>query len=278
MTARDAALDWVLEQITAWRREADVQWRPDRVGLNDGLKSLQAAGIPEGLAAYVVLGCEWLWRVVKTGDEDVEEFLIAVENALSNIMAPPVAFWVTEALAGPLKEKLKREGRKLLALGTYLPGPALGFRSLFAPHEPVRRVRPEPVVPRVRGRIPWPAPWVAGAIIRELLQKRSAKDRRLPLEITRALYGGRQVEAIEFKTQTAVLTSEVLQWWVDGFEHRYQQFLRMTAAPPEDWGAMWRSHLAVLEPGATFPSDPERAREILEAYGASGRKRFQKPT
>src|SRR5437660_1175364 len=123
---RAEAVAWVVETICAWRQEADVPWEPARDRLESVLDDLKHDGIAEGLVIYIVLGCEWLLRVGKVTRADAEAMLVSLEDALAGSMDPELAYWVTEVLARPLRAMVTREGRKLLALGTYLPmaGPA----------------------------------------------------------------------------------------------------------------------------------------------------------
>jgi len=279
---RDEALAWVVQQICEWRRDGDVPWKPDRSRLAIALDDLelrrngQVAGIAEGLVVYIVLACEWLLRVGKIGPGDVEGMLVALEDALAERMAPELAFWVTEVLAKPLRDKVTKEGRKLLSLGTYLPMARPTLRQLFAPSEPMRRLPPDRIVPAARGRIPWPAPWVAGALVRELLNRRRVDLAQPALKLTQALFGHRQVKPAEFEAQTRGLTPSVLAWWVDVFEHRYGQRFAPAGTSPELWAAFY-SDLTVLGPESVFPSDPDRTRELLLAYAAVRRLRGQKP-
>jgi len=118
---------------------------------------------------------------------------------------------------------------------------------------------------------------VAGALVREILDRRGAELARRPLKLTQALFGNRQVEPAEFKAQTRGFTSPVLKWWVEMFWQRYGQRFGPTDTSPELWGAALYSDLAVLPPESVFPSDAERTRELLEAYAGVRRQRGQKP-
>ena len=253
-----------------------MPWSPDCGRLTAALDDLGATGIAEGLVVYIVLGCEWLLRVGKVTTADAESMLLRLEDALAECMDPELAFWVTEVLAGPLRDRVTKEGRKLLALGTYLPMASPAMRQLFNPGEPARRMRPDRLVPTARGRIPWPAPWVAGALLREILNRRGVEVARRPLELTQALFGLRKVERAEFEAQTRQLTPLVLKWWVEVFEHRYGQRFGAMATSPDLWGASFYSDL-MLRPEAVFPSDPERVGELLQAYATVRRPRGQKP-
>jgi hypothetical protein len=53
---------------------------------------------------------------------------------------------------------------------------------------------------------------------------------------------------------------------------RYGQRFGTTGAAPELWGTSLYSDLVVLGPPAAFPSDPERASELLHAYAAGAVK------
>src|SRR5437660_9050706 len=137
--SRDEALDWAVEAICLWRKQAGVLWKPDRGGLEAILDDLETKRHGQG--------CEWLLRVGKVTSADVDAMLVELEEALGEQMAPALAYWVTEVLEGPLKARVTKEGRKLVALGMYLPMARLGLRRLFARAEPAQRVRPERLVP-----------------------------------------------------------------------------------------------------------------------------------
>ncbi len=278
---RDEALDWAIEAICAWRQEAGVSWKPDRGRLAAVLSDLRqdgkAIGISEGLVVYIVLGCEWLLRVGKVGTADADAMLVELEGALAEHIAPELAFWFVEVLASSLRTRISREGRKLFSLQTHLPMAGPGLPRVLTSTEFVRRTRPDPVVPRARGRIPWPAPWVAGALVREFLDRRSVERAGRPLKLTQALFGRRQVEPVDFRVQTQSLTPSVLKWWVETFEHRYGQRFGSAGTSPELWGASLYNDLAVHGPEAVFSSDPGRTHELLQAYGAIRRPRVQKP-
>jgi hypothetical protein len=274
---RAEAVAWVVDTICEWRREADVPWKPAPDRLEAVLDDLKHHGIAEGLVIYIVLGCEWLLRVGKVTKADAEATLTRLGDALAGSMDPELAFWVTEVLAEPLRAKITREGRKLLALGPHLPMASPAMRQLFKPDEPAQRTPPGRLVPASRGRIPWPAPWVAGALVGQILERQRIDVARRPLKLTQALFGRRrQIELGEFKAHTWALAPSVLEWWTEVFEHRYSQRFGTTDTVPDSWGAGFYSDLVVLGPHAVFPSDPERASELLQAYSAARRRRRPK--
>jgi hypothetical protein len=270
------AIAWAIEEIGRWRDEAGIPWRPDGKRLYGTLEDLERAGLPSALSAFVVLGCEWLFRVAKVQDNDVDDVLKNVESGLAGVMRPEYAYWIVETLREPLALKVRKEGRKLVSLGLYVPGQPPAF-DLFE-RGPRKRERPTRLVSPSRGRVPWPAPWVAGAIVRQLLATKGSDPGRQPLNLTRALYGQRSVEPVEFKAQARGLVEPVSEWWAEAFEHRYENWLARTSGDAEDWAAMWRSHLSVFEPKGIFPCDHHRTRALLDSYAAAGRRHGQKRT
>ena len=265
-----AAIKWAVHEIRQWRDEAGIPWSPDPQLLRAVLDRLQASGVPQALTAYVILGCEWLLRVAKVATPDVEVMLSDVERGLAQVMPTEYAYWLVETLRDPLARKIRSEGRKLLSLGVWVPMSEETI-TIFET-QPRKRERPARLVPPSRGRIPWPAPWVAGAIVREMLVRRSSGPGRHPLDLTQALYGRRRVEPIEFKTQTRGLTAKALEWWLDAFERRYSGWLDRTADDADDWASMWKSHLAVFGVAGVFPCDAAPTRQLMHAYGSIGRR------
>src|SRR5689334_13178708 len=117
-----AVIEWIGQQIGKWRVEAEQTRKPDLDAFRETVTQIAAAGVPEGLVAYVVLGCEWLFRVRRMTDADVEEVAGRLQEGLSKSLGDEhLGYLVTEALKPRVGQIVRREGRIVVPFGLYLP-------------------------------------------------------------------------------------------------------------------------------------------------------------
>lgn len=83
---KELGTQWFLERIHGWRIAVANRQRIDANAMDHVLGKLRAAGLPTALPDYVVLGCEWLFRLRDFDDRDVQRFLDRVRLALESIM------------------------------------------------------------------------------------------------------------------------------------------------------------------------------------------------
>jgi hypothetical protein len=105
--------------------------------LNHTLARIAAAGIPEAETGYVILGCEWLFRLRDFGPQDAERVLLRIEMRLTNILGANEAWIVTEALAPDIRRLLRRH-RQLAAVLEMKPPPAFPFADQLTVTAPAR--------------------------------------------------------------------------------------------------------------------------------------------
>src|SRR5262249_15154041 len=154
--AMDAATwDWIGHLIARWRAEADVSRAPDLRALTEATRSISESGIPEGLVAYVVLGCEWLVRARLVKDSDVEEVVRRLQEGFATPLRDPhLAYLVTEALRLKIAPLVKREGRVSVPFGLYLPLESRLLAGLFRANDDAAdqdlRPRPKRIAPSRR--------------------------------------------------------------------------------------------------------------------------------
>ena len=61
-------LQWICKEILEWRTAAGQRTKLNPGELRRILDDLDSTvRMPEGLAGYVVLGCEWLFRILELG-------------------------------------------------------------------------------------------------------------------------------------------------------------------------------------------------------------------
>jgi hypothetical protein len=107
-----ATLSWALDRIEEWRNEAGDFRVPDRERLQAILRSLHRRRVHAGFVLYLVLGCEWLFRMrLDSG----ERHIVALDDTTMPIrVADPVA-WT------PAEPRPRPGGRMI----STRPGPAL---------------------------------------------------------------------------------------------------------------------------------------------------------
>src|SRR5262249_13726003 len=117
--AMDAATwDWMGRLITGWRAEADVARAPNLRVLSEVAQRISESGITEGLVAYVVLGCEWLFRARLVKDADVEDVVRRLQEGFAGSLRDPhLAYLVTEVLRPKIEDLVKREARVSVPFG-----------------------------------------------------------------------------------------------------------------------------------------------------------------
>lgn len=266
------ALMWLVSQINSWRKEAGIVRKINAMPLERILTRIQKVGVEEELAAYVVLGCEWLFRVKRISDRDIEEMLLEIEDALVKILEPNdhLAYWMTEAIAPNFRKVLQKEGRMLVSLGLYLPGESSIGRFLFREDEKgPKRTRPTKVVPERRGPIPWPAPWIASCLVERIFPENYRGKTSLAMDLASVL-AGRSIEPADFRRMRKALAGEALDELLSAYRQWYKQLLR-DAGSAEWWQAL-RSDLATRIPAVVFPGDLQLTQNLLASYRSSPRK------
>ena len=92
-------LSWALDRIREWRDEAGDSRVPDRKRLQAVLQSLHRRRIHAGFVLYLVLGCEWLFRMRLDGGE---RHIVALDDTTLPIrVADPTAWTPARPLPRP---------------------------------------------------------------------------------------------------------------------------------------------------------------------------------
>jgi len=123
-----AAVGWVVQRVREWRSAAGISTRLNTAALVEVVEKIEAAGVPDSLACFVVLGCEWMFRLRDLGGADVERRLFRIEQGLTASSFELEDAWiVTEALSASIRKLMKRH-RVLAAEMDMQPPP---FGGLF---------------------------------------------------------------------------------------------------------------------------------------------------
>jgi hypothetical protein len=279
-----AGLEWALAQVREWRRRVGNGTEIDSALLGQQMLRLAEIGLPESLCGYVILGCEWLFRLRTFGPQDAPNVLARIEGRLLPILGDE-AWLVTEALAPSLRTRLKRH-RALAAEWEDEPLRVVVTEPVAIGVGRVRDLRmpPEPPIQSRRGPPPRPAPWFAGLIIERLMG--TAREAEAPspprtsdlvLDLISALCG-RSIENQEYVARRQALDGQELSQVAEKFRASYELFARFAGQPRlaghAEWFRVVRKRLQEFGPRQTFPYDRAIVAKLVQAYRvpASGRR------
>lgn len=170
--------------IDQWRSEVskNKNYRPrvDPRKLKHFLEKCEAQGAPPALVALTVLSCEWVFRVRRATEEDIESELFDMERNLSKPMHAALTPFQAHLLIKLLESNLKKELKNIripviFRFGTGAPHPGWFF---FQPAEGrnLKRTAPKRVVPKRRGRPPILGPILAGLSVGGILEEKLGED------------------------------------------------------------------------------------------------------
>jgi len=278
--ALDAAgLAWALGAIHDWRRRIGDRTRIDPGQLGRAMLSLAAQGVPPALLGFVLLGCEWLFRLRAFQPADVEHVLAQLESRLLPVLHD-LAWTVIEALAPQLRKQLTTH-RVLAPDWEDLP------REVFVATEPAQpepagtlsrgylaplRTRPTPLIRARRGPPPKLAPWMTGVIADRLrsghlADRAPAKERDPVLDLVSALCG-RTIDKQEYVGRRRRLQGPALDQLVEEFTRSHALFVslhRPASGADPGWFGVVRARLAEIGPRETFPYDRPLVARLVEA-------------
>src|SRR6266849_576850 len=106
-------LRWALTKIHEWRGRVENGSEIDGQSLAREMVGLAECGVPESLMGFVILGCEWMFRIRTFEPRDADTVLAHIESRLRPVLHEH-AWLVTEALAPSVRKLLKTQ--RVLAL------------------------------------------------------------------------------------------------------------------------------------------------------------------
>ncbi len=277
-------LEWALTQVREWRRRVGNRAEIDGHLLARQMLRLAERGLQESLCGYVILGCEWIFRLRTSGPQDAEIVLARIEGRLLPTLGDEVWF-LTEALA-PSVRKLLKQRRTLAAEWEDEPKRVVVSEPAAIGIGRVRDLRlpPKPSIPSRRGPAPKPAPWIAGLIIEQLVAKsREEGERSTPraqdllVDLVSALCG-REIEKQEYTAHRRSFEDQELGRFAEQFRSKHELFVSWDPQSPQpshpEWFRVVRKRLEEFGPRNTFPYDLPTVARLVQAYRVPAPRRL----
>lgn len=277
-------LTWALTRVQDWRMRVGNRAEIDGHLLARPMLRLAERGLQESLCGYVILGCEWMFRLRTSGPQDAQIVLARIELRLLPILGDE-AWFLTEALA-PSVRKLLKQRRTLAAEWEDEPRRVVVTEPEAIGIGRVRDLRlpPRPSIPSRRGPAPRPAPWIAGLIIEQLVEKgRDEGAQSIPrtpnlvVDLVSALCG-RPVEKQEYMTRRRSFDDQELGQFAEQFRSSHDLFVSWDPQAPEqghpDWFRVVRKRLEEFGPRHTFPYDLPTVAKLVQAYRVPAPRRL----
>jgi len=280
-------LRWALTKIHEWRGRVENRTEIDDQLLAKEMVRFAERGVPESLLGFVILGCEWMFRIRTFEPRDAETVLAHIESRLLPVLHEH-AWLVTEALASSVRKLLKTQ--RVLALDwedmpheVFVPTRLTSVDDSLVPYDVgyVARLRtpPEPSIRARRGPAPKPAPWIAGVIAERLRADLMGAGNQSPseeqdpvLELVSALCG-RTIDKHEYVGRRQSLRNPELENLVERFKRSLELFVSLDTQKALrdhlDWFGLVRTRLETFGPRDTFPYDRQTVTRLIEAYGTS---------
>jgi len=273
-------LEWALTQVREWRRRVGNRAEIDGHLLARQMLRLAERGLQESLCGYVILGCEWMFRLRTSGPHDAQIVLARIEGRLLPILGDE-AWFVTEALAASVRKLLKQH-RTLAAEWEDEPKRVVVTEPEAIGIGRVRdlRVSPKPPIPSRRGPAPRPAPWIAGLIIEHLVENGREEGTYSPDLLVDLISGlcGREIENQEYMARRRSFDDQELGQFAEQFRTSHELFVSWAPQPPQQsrpgWFRIVRKRLEEFGPRHTFPYDLATVAKLLQAYRVSAPRRM----
>jgi hypothetical protein len=282
-------LGWALTKIREWRGRVENRTRIDDQLLAKQIVRLAQSGVQESLLGFVILGCEWMFRLRTSGPRDAEVVLSQIESRLLPVLHEH-AWLVTEALA-PRVRKLLKTQRVLAPEWEDVPSKVFVVTDPRSVDEdfpsadnagyvsPVR-TRPDPLIRARRGPAPKLAPWIVGVIAERLIHTQKGDGHRPTsgeqepvMQLVSALVGRRAIDRQEYVVRRRNLQVQELDDLVGRFKSLHDQLATWNAQESSgndpDWFRVVRARLKEFGPRDTFPYDLQIVTRLVEAYGTS---------
>jgi hypothetical protein len=233
-------LSWALDRIKEWRNEAGDSRVPDRERLQAVLRSLHRRRVHAGFVLYLILGCEWLFRMRLDGGK---RHIVALDDTTMSIRVAEPVGWT------PAEPRPRPGGRTV----STRPGPV---------PRPIAWIVSELVARRLARTRRGNGESLAFGLARALMGKY------------------RQVNRGEFRRARETLRGGAAEQLLANFERWFYDYLPGRCASLDwrrEWADGIRSTIDVMGPRHTFPVAPEIVTRLFDAYRAPGRRRNQKP-
>ena len=277
-------LEWALTQVREWRTLVGNRAEIDGHLLARQMLRLAERGLQESLCGYVILGCEWMFRLRTSGPQDAQIVLARIEGRLLPFLGDE-AWFVTEALAASIRKLLKHH-RTLAGEWEDEPGRVVVTEPEAIGIGRVRdlRVPPAPSIPSRRGPAPKPAPWIAGLIIEQLVEKGRDEGAQSKPRIQDLLVDlisslcGRTIEKQEYTARRRSFDDQELGQFAEQFRSSHELFVSWAPQSPQpsqsEWFRVVRKRLEEFGPRNTFPYDLPTVARLVQAYRVPAPRRL----
>ena len=146
------------------------------------------------------------------------------------------------------------------------------------------RLPPKPSIPSRRGPAPKPAPWIAGLIIEQLIEKgKSERAQSTPrthdllLDLISSLCG-RPIEKQEYTARRRSFDDQELGQFAEQFRSTHELFVSWAPQSPQpsqpEWFRVVRKRLEEFGPRNTFPYDLPTVAKLVQAYRVPAQRRL----
>ena len=265
--------------------------------LRDALNEIDKAGVPEGLATYLVAVTEYLFRLKVVDEEEIQKIFMDIETAFTGQIDERIVYHIVKALEPSIRKTIKEEGRIPIAFNPFGKTPDFAsavttagesMASLMGSqqNEPRKRIVLGELAPRKSGPLPWIAPWVAGSAINELLARKGVSGTGLAFNLVVALHGKATFEEGDFRKREKSLKGEALTKFIDHYKDELERHLYNETLIKKEkyltWEeiifAQWESDNFWYSGHSkhTFYHDEKLVFELFKRYDTSGRVKGNK--
>jgi hypothetical protein len=228
-----------------------------------------------------------MFRLRASGPQDAQIVLARIEGRLLPILGDE-AWFVTEALAASVRKLLKQH-RTLAAEWEDEPRKVVVTEPEAIGIGRVRDLRrpPKPSIPSRRGPAPKPAPWIAGLIIEQLVEKgrdegvqSTPRTQDLLLDLISSLCG-RPIEKQEYMARRRSFDDQGLDQFAEQFRSSHELFVswdpQSSRQSHPEWFRVVRKRLEEFGPRHTFPYDLPTVANLVQAYRVPAPRRLASP-
>jgi hypothetical protein len=289
----------MVELIAKWRKEMNnikIPQKPNIELLQKAITDLKKAGLSEGLVAYYILNCEYLFRVKFSDKKDAENLLLEIETHLHRVLSERAAYHVVKAIERSIKKTIKDEGRRPIVFNTTLAPPLWNWNqraSAIVQDSQIdesrsNRIALGELAPRKSGRLFWIAPWVVGSIVKQRLSEIGKPSFKLALNLVGALFNEKTQDEADFRKRDKTLRGQYLTNLINNYSDAYDKKIEVekNRAPfnhPKKftWEDLiffdWEPPLGleIYKNNMIYPNH-EIVYGLLKSYNTSGRKKTLK--
>ncbi len=193
--------------IKKWRAETRNKNvpSPEPNAIKGYLQKAERHGIPPVHMARIVLACEWVFRVRRITEEDIEQILAEMEDGFHKHENPVMSRFQAHLMIKAVEPQLRKQIIRHMPVVPLVFEPTItdpnAWFSMFSDHlpSPRNRTAPTSLLRDRSGRIPMPGPRVAGVMVEALVEQTKPRGSASLGTALGTLLLGREVQSWEFK-------------------------------------------------------------------------------